>query len=82
MQKGSIAMGKTSLTEERNQYIVPLVSAQEQTDAAALSRYWDARLQGQPVTDTDLDPELRDMVQLLEHYRAVAAIRALHLRAA
>jgi hypothetical protein len=70
-QKGSLAMSKTARPDGRTPKIVPL-HGQERADAAALARYWDARLQGRPVPDTELDPELRDMVQLLEHYREVA----------
>lgn len=71
-QKGSSAMSKTPRPDGRTPKIVPL-HAQERADAAALARYWDARLQGRPVPDTELDPELRDVVHLLEHYREVAA---------
>jgi hypothetical protein len=70
-QKGSLAMSETPRPAGRTPKIVPL-RAQEQAEAAALARYWDARLQGRPAADTELDPELRDMVQLLEHYREVA----------
>ena len=70
-QKGSFAMRKPPRPDGRTPEIVPL-HAQEQADAAALARYWDARLRGRPVPDTELDPELREMVQLLEHYREVA----------
>jgi hypothetical protein len=71
-QKGCLALSKVPRPDGRTPKIVPLSTVQEQADAAALARYWDARLQGQPVADTELDPELRDMVQLLEHYRKVA----------
>lgn len=70
-QKGSLAMSKTPRPDGRTPQIVPL-HAQEQSEAAALARYWDARLQGRPVPDTELDPDLRDLVHLLEHYREVA----------
>jgi hypothetical protein len=64
-------MSTTPRPDGRTPKVVPL-HPQEQAEAAALARYWDARLQGRPVTDTGLDPDLRDMVRLLEHYREVA----------
>ena len=64
-QKGPFAMSKPTK-------IVPFSSLQEQADADALARYWDARLAGRPVPDTELEPDLRDVVHLLEHYREVA----------
>lgn len=71
MKKDARAMGKTPRPDGRTPNVVPLYPAQEEADATALAHYWDARLQGQPVADTDLDPGLRDMVHLLEHYREV-----------
>lgn len=65
-------MSKPPRPDGRSPKIVPFAPAQEQADAAALARYWDARLQGRPVSDTELDPDLRDMVHLLEHYREAA----------
>ena len=70
-QRGRYAMGKTPLNGERARTIVPLQTAQDEASATTLARYWDARLQGRVLADTDLDPEVRDMVQLLEHYRGV-----------
>lgn len=64
-------MGKTPRPDERNPKIVTLVTAQEQAEAAALARYWDARLQGRSGDTAQLGAEVRDMVQLLEHYREV-----------
>ena len=72
MQKGFPGMSTSPLSDARTSNIVPLFPDQEQAGATTLARYWDARLQGQPGADTDLEPELRDMVQLLEHYREVA----------
>jgi hypothetical protein len=63
-------MGKTPRPDGRVPNIVPLYADQE--EAEALARYWDARLQGHPVSGPEPDPELRDMVLLLEHYREVA----------
>ncbi|MEZ4563006.1 MAG: hypothetical protein R2853_09740 [Thermomicrobiales bacterium] len=64
-------MSPTPRPDGRPPQLVPL-HAQEQADAAALARYWDARLQGRPGPDTEVEPELRDMVRLLEHYRDAA----------
>jgi hypothetical protein len=72
MQKGFPGMSTSPHSDARTSNIVPLFPDQEQAGATTLARYWDARLQGQPGADTDLEPELRDMVQLLEHYREVA----------
>lgn len=65
-------MGSTPHPDPRHPKIVPLHASQEQEEAAALARYWDARLRGQPVPDTELDPDVREMARLLEHYREVA----------
>lgn len=62
-------MSKTRHHEEHTPKIVRLYADQEQADAVALARYWDARLEGRPSDATEIDPELRDIVQLLEHYR-------------
>lgn len=70
-QKGSVAMSTPTRPDGRTAKILPL-RTREQAEAAALARYWDARLAGRPVAETELDPELRDMVHLLEHYRVVA----------
>lgn len=70
-QKGSRAMSKSPLPEEQSAKIVPFVANREQAEAAALARFWDARQQGQPADSADLEPDLLDMVQLLEHYRGV-----------
>ena len=72
IQKGFPVMRKILQPDERNPKIVPLVTPQEQAEVEALSRYWDARLQGRVADPAQLGPEVRDMVQLLEHYREVA----------
>jgi hypothetical protein len=74
-QKGFLAMSTTPRPDGRTPKIVPL-HTQEQAEAAALARYWDARLQGRPVADAEVDPDLRDMVHLLEHYREAAGLAA------
>ena len=51
--------------------IVPLFTTEEHSASAALSRYWDATLRGQPTDTEELDPELKTVVQLLRHYHAV-----------
>ena len=71
MRKGPSDVGNASLHDDHDGKIVSFSSGQEQAEAAALSRYWDARLQGRPAADAELDPELRVMVHLLEHYREV-----------
>jgi hypothetical protein len=51
--------------------IVPLFATEEQSAPAALSRYWDETVRGQPSDPEELDPELKTVVQLLRHYHAV-----------
>lgn len=51
--------------------IVPLFPAEEQQASAALSRYWDATVSGQRLDISEIDPELKAVVQLLRHYHAV-----------
>jgi ferric-dicitrate binding protein FerR (iron transport regulator) len=51
--------------------IVPLFTTEEPSESAALARYWDATVHGQPLDTEELDPELKTVVQLLRHYHAV-----------
>jgi hypothetical protein len=47
----------------------------EQREAAALSRYWDATLRGRVTEADEIDPELKAVVHLLRHYHSVTRLQ-------
>jgi len=54
-----------------NPRIVILTVGEDQAQATALARYWDATVRGQTTDPSALDPELTAVVALLRHYHAV-----------
>ena len=60
--------------ESHDPKIVWLTVAEDQTQANALARYWDAMVRGQSADPSALDPQLAAVVALLRHYHAVTRL--------
>lgn len=51
--------------------VLHMVSPDDPDQITALARYWDDTMRQQTASGTDLDPEMRQIVQVLRHYHEI-----------